>query len=172
MGKKILFFGLLLLICQTLACGYAFRHQQSNLPADVKTIALPVFGNRTNELRLEALLTEQIRMQFTRSQILKLVPESQADVILKGTIVRVSSTDVALTERVTSQDQRVYLTVSAQLFRPATNEILWQGTLTQDRTYRIDDIDNYSTESARREAFREAGKALYQTLHDYVLQNF
>ena len=160
---------LALLLC---ACGYSFRHQQSNLPAHIKTIAIPMFENKTNEVRLEGLITEQMRYQFSQSQILKLVDSEEADVILQGSINGVSSDDVSLTERTRSEIRRVRISISAKLIERETGEVLYSGGASQWRTYTVAATDNLSTEAARREALRQVARDASLIIHDGVLQNF
>ena len=162
----------ILLALAMTACGYGFRHQQSNLPPEIKTIAIPMFENKTNEVRLEALVTEQVRYQFSQSQILRLVSEDQADVILRGQIISVSSGDVSLTESTRSQVRRVSVGISVKLVRKDNNEILYDGRARQWRTYTVSANDVTSTQTARNEALRLVVRDAAQIIHDGALQNF
>lgn len=154
------------------ACGYGFRHQRSNLPPEIKTIAIPMFENKTNELRLEGLVTEQVRFQFSNSQILKLVPVAEADVILKGTVNSVSTDDVALTSQSRSEFRRISISISARLVRSDTGEVLYQGGASQWRSYTINAGENLASEAARRDALRLVARDAAQIIHDGALQNF
>ncbi|MDR1396495.1 MAG: LPS assembly lipoprotein LptE [Desulfarculales bacterium] len=165
-----------LLLCLFLSllvagCGYSFRHNRSNLPEDIKTISIPMFSNMTNEIRLEAIVTEQMRYQFTQSRILKMVPEAEADVVLIGSIIGVYADDVSLTEWMHSSQRRVSITISARLLRAGSGEVLYQGSVQQQRSYSLEGANASATE-ARTEALKVAARDAAQTIHDGVLQNF
>jgi outer membrane lipopolysaccharide assembly protein LptE/RlpB len=152
-------------------CGYSFRHNRSNLPQDIKTVAIPMFSNMTNEIRLEAIVTEQMRYQFTQSQILKIVPQAEADTVLIGSITGVYADDVSLTEWVRSSQRRVSITISARLLRAGSGEVLYQGSVNQYRYYSLEGT-NSSAAEARMEALKIAARDAAQIIHDGALQNF
>ena len=162
----------LLLAMFASACGYGFRHQRSNLPPEIKTIAIPMFVNKTNEVRLEGLVTEQVRFQFSNSQILKLVAVEEADVILRGEITSVTYDDVTLTITTTSLSRRVGVGIAAKLLYRETGEVLYNGGTSQWRNYIINANDNMSSDAARREALRLTAREAARIIHDGVLQNF
>lgn len=173
MMKKIIPIALLMLLLGGLsACGYSFRHQQSNLPPEIKTIAIPMFGNETNEVGMEGLVTEQIRYQFSNSQILKLAARADADAVMIGSITSISSDDITLTTRTTSEYRRVSIAITVKVVRSDNGKLLYRGSASQSRNYFISANDNTSTEQARREALRLAARDMGQVVHDGVLQNF
>src|SRR4029453_8442639 len=61
------------------ACGYSF---QGSLPSHVKTVAVPVFVNRTQEPAVESTITAAVVDALTRTGRLKVVPVAEADSIL------------------------------------------------------------------------------------------
>lgn len=154
------------------ACGYSFRGGKSNLPSDVKTIAIPTFANNSTELRIDAVLTDNVIYEFTKSGTLKVVSEDKADAVLKGTIDSIYTSDVALTRAVTSRQRRVLITVSGQLIRTRDKKVLWKGRgISEFRTYNVTN-DPPADEAAKQRAMGEAAEELAQTLHDRVLENF
>jgi outer membrane lipopolysaccharide assembly protein LptE/RlpB len=172
MKKIILLCLALLLPVAVSACGYSFRHNQSNLPPDIKTIAIPMFANRTNQVRLEAVITEQLRYQFSQSQILKIVPMDEADVILSGVITSISSDDVTLTSRSSSEFHRLSIAITAVLTRRDNGQALYNGGTAQTRNYTVSANDAISSQAARMEALRLVARDTAQSIHDGVLQNF
>ncbi|MGD8562579.1 MAG: LptE family protein [Desulfarculaceae bacterium] len=154
------------------ACGYNFRGRQNNLPSDVRSVAVPVFLNHTGEERIESIFTDEVIFQFTRSQMLRVVNEGQADAVLHGGILRVDTEDVALTADETSQQRRVKITVKAQLIRRRDGKVLWQDhRLVQRRTYQVG-ASPQVTEINKQEAITNLARAMSQTLHDRVFENF
>jgi hypothetical protein len=92
---------LLLLISALLpaGCGYS-THEV--FPEDVRTVAVPIFGNRTFYQGLEFTLTEAIIKDIELRTPYKVVAEAGADTLLQGTITAVEQSrlsrrrDVAL----------------------------------------------------------------------------
>ncbi len=66
----------LLFLC---GCGYSAR---SLMPANIKSIAIPNFTNRTYEPGLEVDITRQIIDRFVFDGNLKIATEDKADVVL------------------------------------------------------------------------------------------
>lgn len=154
------------------ACGYSFRGSKNNLPSDVKTVAIPTFANRTTELRIDSVMTDDVIYQFTRSGLLKVVSVDKADAVLKGTITSIYVSDVALTRAETSRQRRVIVTISAQLVRVRDKKVLWKArTLSEFRSYNVTN-NPVSDEAAKQAAMAEAAEELAQTLHDRVFENF
>lgn len=169
--KKALF-GVLVLAMFIGGCGYNFRGGQNNLPSDVKSVAIPVFVNNTAEVRIETIFTDEVIFQFTRSQMVRVVPEGEADAILRGTLTRVDLEDVALTASETSRQRRITIYVSANLTRVRDGKILWQNKrLKQNRTYAITG-NVIADETLKRDAITLLAEDLAQTLHDSVFENF
>lgn len=153
-------------------CGYNFRGKQNNLPADVRTIAIPVLENRTGELRIESIFTDEIIFQFTKSQMLRVTSEGQADSVLKAFIKKVDTTDVALTSRTTSSQRRLWVTISAKLTRRSDGKVLWEDrALEGNRTYAVS-ASVQATDLAKQASFKDLAKEMAQTIHDRVTENF
>ncbi|MFH1033066.1 MAG: LptE family protein [Pseudomonadota bacterium] len=158
--------------CALTACGYNFRGKQNNLPSGIRTIAIPVFENQTGELRIERVFTDETIFQFTRSQMLRVVSEGQADVVLKGIIKKVETEDVSLTRGSTSLQRRITIFVGAQLARKSNGEILWENNdLSKNATYNIVGTIQAS-DQYKQTAINTLAKELAQTLHDGVFENF
>lgn len=153
-------------------CGYNFRGKQNNLPSDVRTVAIPVLENRTGELRIESIFTDEIIFQFTKSQMLRVTSEGQSDAVLKAFIKKVDTTDVALTSKTTSSQRRLWVTLSAKLTRRSDGKVLWEDrALEGNRTYAVSSSVQ-ATDLAKQVAFKDLAKEMAQTIHDRVLENF
>ena len=161
-----------MLVVLVAACGYQFRGKQNNLPSDVKSIAIPVFKNNTNEVRIEQIFTDAVIMQFNRSQMVRVVSQNDADAVLTGTVTRVLVDDVALTANDTSRQRRITVWVSAKLTRTRDGKVLWQNkNLWQNDTYSVSASPTV-TETNKRVALAALAKVMAQTLHDSVFENF
>ena len=80
-------------------CGYQQSGSSANAPAgykwsslyrgDVRTVAVPIFGNRTFYRGLEFSLSKAVATQLEMRAPYKIVPREQADTVLEGEVVRV-----------------------------------------------------------------------------------
>jgi outer membrane lipopolysaccharide assembly protein LptE/RlpB len=172
--KRLLIAGCLMLALALAlgGCGYNFRGKTNNLPSDVRTIAIPVFKNNTGETRIESTFTDQVIFQFTRSQILRVTSEGNADAVLRGTVTRADVEDVAYTTSDTSQKRRITIAIKATLTRTRDGKVLWQrNELKQQRTFTVGSSPQ-TTEANKQIAVTELAKSMAQTLHDSVFENF
>ena len=76
----------LLLAC---GCGYHVAGRADLLPKNIKTIAVPAFGNATSRYyQLSRLLPEDITREFIARTRYRIVPDpAQADAVLNGGVV-------------------------------------------------------------------------------------
>jgi outer membrane lipopolysaccharide assembly protein LptE/RlpB len=109
-------------------CGYHFVGQGSLLPADVRTVYVEPFVNRSREVGIDKELTSAVRSEFYRRGQLKVVDYSeQADVILSGVIRSLESTVASVNRRDEVLQYESVLTMDVMLRRRQPNEILWRG---------------------------------------------
>ena len=74
----------LILICLVgLSCSYSFK---GSLPSHLKSIAIPIFVDRSGYPGIQDKVTDAITEAFLNDNTLSLVNENKADVIIKGTI--------------------------------------------------------------------------------------
>lgn len=153
-------------------CGYGFRGTVNNLPSDIKSIAIPYLQNDTNEGGLQDLVTQALIKEFNRSKLLKLTSADDADCILKGSIVSVSSGAVAFDDVRTAKERRVVVRVNLVLTRTHGGQVLFQTQgLTEGEDYDVTD-DSTSTEDNRQEALKDVSDNLAMKIHDAVFENF
>jgi outer membrane lipopolysaccharide assembly protein LptE/RlpB len=74
------------------ACGYQVAGTASRLPPDIKTIAIPVFTNKSTRFRIEQKVSAAVTRQFIERTSYRVTPDpAGADAELKGTINSVRS---------------------------------------------------------------------------------
>jgi outer membrane lipopolysaccharide assembly protein LptE/RlpB len=90
-------------------CGYHSVGSATHLPADVHTLAVPVFATRTEAYHTEVVMTEAVIRELTTRTRLRVVPEaySDADAVLHGTILQ--EVVVPLTYNTTTQQSSSFL---------------------------------------------------------------
>jgi outer membrane lipopolysaccharide assembly protein LptE/RlpB len=116
------------LALSTVGCGYAFEGSGSILPADIKTIAIPMAENDTTEAGLSQRFTEALRSRFDRYGAVKVVKDvSSADVVLLARIVDVDTKVSGVTSETDIElDSDLTMSVGAEL-RRRSGQILYRN---------------------------------------------
>jgi len=98
-----------LLLGLLLSCGYySFK---GALPSHLKTIAIPIFIDRSAYPGVQEKITDSITNAFITDNTLKLVDESKADVILNGTIQSVTQRVAAVKSGETVSEYQMYVSL-------------------------------------------------------------
>ena len=98
------------------ACGYHTVGHTVALPQNVHTIAIPGFVSQSQTFRIEQRLTDAVVHEFnTRTQFhVILEARTDADAVLKGTVLSASTTPVAYDSK-TGRAASALVTVSMQV---------------------------------------------------------
>jgi lipopolysaccharide assembly LptE-like protein len=121
---------LCVLAAVTDGCGYSLG---GHLPSHIKTVAVPVFANKTTEPGLEDVITRAVIDAFTTSSGLRVVDSQQADSIFEGEIVGYQLQPLAFNSAAAVQQYRVIVTLNL-LFRDLRkNEILLREKGVQEK---------------------------------------
>ncbi|MBK6909907.1 MAG: hypothetical protein IPK53_16945 [bacterium] len=115
----------LVLFAAILFCGcYSFRSQ---VAGDIRTLAIPTFGNESAEFGLSETVTDELIRGFQRDGTLRVVSEGQADAVLVGTLVDVR--DEPYTARsgqeITVDEYRFSMMCRIELVIRSTGETKW-----------------------------------------------
>ena len=87
-GRSRLLPVLCLCVFILLSCGYRVVGKTDVLPKNVKTIAVPAFGNATTRYKISDLLAAAITREFiTRTRYQIVAEPNQADAVLSGSVV-------------------------------------------------------------------------------------
>lgn len=91
-GRAFLLPSAFCLLLSMLACGYHVAGTGNRLPSDVKTIAVPIFVNRSPRYRIEQTISEAVTREFIERTSYRITPDPrQADAVLNGTVKDVRS---------------------------------------------------------------------------------
>lgn len=93
-------------------CGYSFR---GNLPDHIKTVAVPVFTNKTAEPGVETLLTSAVVEAFATNGRLRVVKPEDADAILDGDVVGYNVLSIAFDNQANVRQYRLVVTMNIRL---------------------------------------------------------
>jgi hypothetical protein len=152
------------------ACGYRFSG--GSYPGDTQTIYVDLFENRTNVIRVESALTNDVINEITRLRKSSLVKRRRdADAVLSGTITAVSVSTVARTSTITANERRVTLAVVVSLTDKSGSE-LWRRRLSDNETYAVDPDDKQRTELNKQEALERASSKLAERIYNGLTEDF
>ncbi len=122
---------LLVAVALTLgACGYGF---QGSLPSHIRTVAVPIFVNRTQEPAVESTITAAVVDAFTSGGRLKVVPVAEADSILEGEIVGYALQALAYDRSLNIQEYRLLVTLNVRFRDVRRGGMLWQQDGLQEK---------------------------------------
>lgn len=115
--------GLVLLALGLAGCGYSFR---GNLPDHIKTVAVPVFTNRTAEPAVESFLTSAVVEAYATNGRLRVVKTEDADAILDGEVVGYSVQSIAFDNQANVRQYRLLVTMNLKLRDVRRNAVLFE----------------------------------------------
>lgn len=111
-------------------CGYSLR---GTLPDHLKTIAVPVFANRTREPFVENIVTRAVVEAFTTSGRLRVVRPEEADSILEGEVTGYDLQSVAFDSAANVRQFRLVVTMNLRFRDLRENKVLYDRAGVQER---------------------------------------
>lgn len=120
---------LLAFLCAASAgCGYALAGRGSFLPANIQTIGIPMFVNRTPIFNFETQLTQKVRGEFIGRGRYRIVPdETGVDAILNGDITAVSITPTSFNAQQLASRSSITIVANIQLRDVTDDKVLWEN---------------------------------------------
>ena len=102
---------------------------------NIKTVAVPVFDDRTAEFGIKEQLTNAIVQAFTAENTLRIADRRVADSVLQGTLLRINEQAGVYTQADEVQEIRVYLVVQIKYEDAKKRKTIWEEQLTQFGVY-------------------------------------
>lgn len=150
-------------------CGYSVG-LGGNLPNHIKTVAVPIFVNSTQQPAVESVITAAVVNAFVTSGRLKVVPLDQADSILEGNIVGYALDSIAYNPQINITEYRLRVRVNINFRDVKQNSTLWkQDGLEQWADFRVQGqvSDTIAREDvAARQAAVEIGRRIVASAVD------
>jgi outer membrane lipopolysaccharide assembly protein LptE/RlpB len=119
-GRTALLLALLLVLS---SCGYS---ASPTLSSSIKRIYIPTFENETTRYGIEQDLTEAVVNAFTSDNRLTVVSERDADVMLRGVIIRYEKGALTFDRAATVDEFRVSISISVVLEDLRQGKVLWE----------------------------------------------
>lgn len=165
------------------ACGYRMARFDNPELEGINTIAIPFFENTTYEPGLDAIFTYAFSNKFIETKRLQLAGIDEADLVLHGTIKRVSYDALGMSEDRRSLQWRIWVTAQVTVTERETGRVLWKrASLRHSEEYRTTDVTEQQPgiktdelqldAAARQQAFRELAADMAEQAHDGLLQGF
>jgi Lipopolysaccharide-assembly len=156
------------------SCGYHVAGRADVLPKNVRTIAIPAFGNATTRYKIANLLSVAITREFISRTRFRIVADpDQADAVLSGAVINYASYPTTFdpsTNR--ASGVQVIFQLQIALRDRATNKMLWERP-------RMEFRQNYEISVDPKAYFDESDVALDRLSRDVartvvsaVLENF
>ncbi len=164
---------LILLGCLLLSsCGYHMRGKETNLPPEVHSVAIPIFGNRTIETGIESVMTEGLVEKFVSSRRLPVTTQSLADALLTGTVTTFTTYPVAVTSsNQFSTEYRATVTIEFTFKDQKNGKVLFRDVMSDWRNYPVVQ-DLNATEQFKRQAIRQISVLLAERVYELILGSF
>ncbi len=162
------------------SCGYRISGTGGIVPEGVKTIAIPVFFNATNEPSVDVEVTQAVVEEFMTDGRLKVVGPEEAELALHGSVVRYEITPLSFTPQSFAQQYGVRLVVEASLEDLRSKKIIWQEKGIESNfvsNYTVSynatgQVDIRATRVAKDAAIKQASQDIAETLRSKVLEGF
>jgi outer membrane lipopolysaccharide assembly protein LptE/RlpB len=155
-------------------CGYNLVGRSNFLPAEIRTVHVPAFVNRTTRVEVEQQVTQAVADEMVLRGRLRLVSTPNgADALLRGTIDTFGITPVAFNEQGRATQYQVTITAQIELLDHRNEDkVLWQNN--QYRFLETYPIDIESTDAFDQEtrAIREIAQRFAERLVSNLLEGF
>jgi hypothetical protein len=115
-------------------CGYSLAGRGSFLPAYIRTIGVPLFGNLSPVPDVDRILTERVRNEFISRGRYRVLPEQTGvDAVVTGEITSITFTPAALTQQQQASRYVLVVTAKVEFTDLKDKKILWQNPSVQFR---------------------------------------
>jgi outer membrane lipopolysaccharide assembly protein LptE/RlpB len=160
-------------------CGYHTAGHSVQLPANVKTIAIPTFKNETNTYRIEQMLTASVVREFTTRTHYHILNGSNendaseaADATLRGTVLSTSASPLTYNSA-TGQAASVLIVVSMKVsLSDRQGKVIYQNPsyLFREQYEVSQDLASFFEEDSP--AFRRLSQDFARTLVSNILEDY
>ncbi len=157
--------GWLLVVAGVLLSGCGYTVTRSLHSTKYKTIAVPIFSNRTFYQGFEFLLTEELVKVFESRTPYKVVDRSRADTILLGEIIDVSKSPITRDIEARVSEFQLTITVNIIWKDNRTGEVLFERKGFRQAASAIAGLGE-TEESVSREAFSDISERIVELLEE------
>ena len=150
-------------------CGYSLR---GSLPEHIRTVAVPVFVNKTQHPAVENSLTSAVVDAFVTSGRLRVVRPEDADSILEGEIVGYELDSISFNRLANAREYRLTVTLNLRFRDVKRNEMIWRQEGVQEKAdFRVPG-QVAATVSVEQSALREAAETIGRAIVNQATERF
>ena len=154
------------------SCGYHLRGKETNLPSEIQSLAIPIFGNRTVQTGIETAVTQALADKFISARRLPVTTQSSADALLTGTVQSFTTSPVAVTSSTqVSTEYRATVTVEFTFKGQKDGKVLFREEMSEWRNYPVVS-DLNATEQNKIAAIQQISVLLAERIYEVILGNF
>jgi outer membrane lipopolysaccharide assembly protein LptE/RlpB len=169
--KRVSFLIFFVLILPS-SCGYHLRGKETNLPPDIRSVAIPIFANRTIQTGIESVVTQALLEKFSSAKVLAVAPQSSADSLLNGTVLSFTTFPVAVTAATQfSTENRATVTLEFTFRDQRSGKVMFRESMSDWRNYPVV-FDLNATEQFKKEAIRQISALLAERIYELILGSF
>lgn len=112
----------------TVGCGYALAGRGNTIPAYIRTLGVPMFGNRTPYAPMEQLFTEKIRVEFqSRGRYQVLPSDTGVDGVVRGDVVSIGLAPAGFNPSQQASRYRFTVVVGVSFTDVRQQKVLWEN---------------------------------------------
>ena len=109
-------------------CGYSLAGRGSFLPDYIRTLGVPMFGNRTPYSPIEQIFTEKVRVEFQgRGRYQVLPTDTGVDGVVRGDIMNIGASPVGFNATQQASRYRFTVMVSVSFADVKEQKTLWEN---------------------------------------------
>lgn len=110
------------------ACGYALAGRGNTIPTYIRTLGVPMFGNRTPYSPLEQLFTEKVRVEFqSRGRYQVLPTDTGVDGIVRGDVVNIGLAPAGFNPNQQASRYRFTVVVGVSFTDTKQQKVIWEN---------------------------------------------
>lgn len=165
----------LLLVIGSLGCGYHLVGTATYLPDDIQTLDVELFANQTARADMDQRVAEALNLEWVRRGRFELVDRADdADVVLSGTITRLSVVPVSFDSSGRATEYQMTLLTEVRLndVRGEDPVLLWENKAFSRRTSYSVNEDAVDFFDRQRAAMDELSMDYARALVSAVLEGF
>jgi outer membrane lipopolysaccharide assembly protein LptE/RlpB len=153
-------------------CGYALVGRVSNIPADIKSVYLKPFDNRTQRTQVEQFVTRSIADELVKRQRFAVVGSpTGADAEISGAVVGYAATPITFDNTGRATQYEISIVTKIEFKRTGADKPLWSNDRYNFReTYPVDASTGFV--DFENQAIQRASTRFAQTVVSDLLEGF
>ncbi len=150
--KRIL--PVLLIFAVVAGCGYSFSPGGEYIDKGIQTVYIDNLANRTSEPNVENNFRSALIDQFRKSSRFKLADrKEEADAILRGSIVNLSSSHLSYSRADVAKEDRVTAVLDLTFEERVSKKIIWSNSaFSWYADYAVDSTNTLTTDTNKKAA--------------------